>query len=396
MAPPGAPGPSGTPRRRALSLPRTPLSTAEAVEIVLGAVGGDEVARRARAAERAERAELAECELSRQRSAGDTAVNVSWAASLDAALGLLPGSAKAASTPGGSSKWRAFFRPLSPPRRLPGLPLWRRNSLELPPRAASLPDPKAAAAAAAAELLTAGAMPLPSPWGQLPEAPSPVATVDLGPPAAGITFQPAGSPIVAAVSVGGSAAGATPFGHAFAVPGGSSGGSSSASGQATPQRGRGSLEGGSPALHLRGIRGDSLEGSPPQRAQRRAVSQAPDLPTVISQQVLLADELPSLPPLHIPLHHQLTITEDPGSDTSAPSARHAQQTRGEPGSGSGSGGSTPRPGSTLPRRPSTSSTAFWLGTPKAPQGRRQRSRWLQERALGRSFMAGAAGSGEQG
>lgn len=402
---PGA-GPSpragGTPRRRALSRPRTPLSTAEAVEIVLGAAGEEEEARRARA----------EGRLSRQRSAGETAVTASRTASLDAPLGLALGSARADSTPGSSAKWRALFQSLLPRRRRAGRPLWRGYSLELGPRAASLPEPDAgmtAAGAAAAETGGAGTTPLPSPWDQLPEAPPSVPYIDLGPPAAAFASQSPASPFETAMGNGGAAAGSTPFGLAPPTGGGSGGGSASASasasGQATPQQGRGSLEGSSPALQPRGSLRGSLEGSPPpplqlpspQRAQRRAASQVPDLPTVVSQQVLHAEDLPSLPPLHIPLHHQLTIAEDPGTATSAASAQQAQ--RGDPAGGGGSTGSTPRRTSALLRRPSSSSTAFWLGTPKAPHGRRQRSRWLQERALGRSFMAGAAegeGAAQQG
>ena len=229
----------------------------------------------------------------------------------------------------------------------------------------------------------------------------------------------------------------SPFEAAIAAPGGPSSGSG----------GSGSGSGGHSPWSTPPAAG-TPSASPPQppplqlspARARRLVSLPPDLPTVVSQQVLHVHEAPSLPPLslnlpplHIPAHRQpspggkgpaappwlasagasdddatpvaqlvprpvafgssLALDLQPAeAAAAAPGAPEleAQPTRSsqqeEPGSAA-SGAATARGVHPL-RRPSTSSTAFWQGTPKAPAARRDRTRWLHERALGRSFMAG--------
>ena len=121
-------------------------------------------------------------------------------------------------------------------------------------------------------------------------------------------------------------------------------------------------------------------------------------------------ELPSLPPLHIPLTHQRTIAEDgpppapapfgagsprspPGLRLASPFGDLAAQAAAGGGGGGGRSSGEGEPGSAggvqATRRPSASSTAFYAGTPREPAARKNRSRWLQERALGRSFVKGA-------
>lgn len=154
--------------------------------------------------------------------------------------------------------------------------------------------------------------------------------------------------------------------------------------------------------------------SGPARVGRRigvGASQAPDLPTVISQQVLMDADLPSLPPLFIPLGHQSSIAEDvggfsttttggtasPTSLTSPFGSADAQQAAAAAAAGQRPGTDEQawgRPsGGVNMQRPSTSSTVFYAGTPREPAARTRRSRWLQERALGRSFVKGKRGRG---
>ena len=132
--------------------------------------------------------------------------------------------------------------------------------------------------------------------------------------------------------------------------------------------------------------------SPPPRGVRRGGSLPPDLPTVVSQEVLHTADLPSLPPLHIPAHHQPSIIEDaaqwtagtPGSGISSASplrrltspfgalAAQPGAASGQLGSPHGRSSGEEAPGGkrnpAAVQRTSTSSTVFW-------EGERGRARW---------------------
>ena len=132
-----------------------------------------------------------------------------------------------------------------------------------------------------------------------------------------------------------------------------------------------------------GSGGGSSNSSPSQPGAKpaRQPSLRSSLPTIASQQVFLGDsELPSLPPLHIPLHPMLSLGEEaaatlaaagsPGS-ASQTTTRHAQQPaqqKAVPAAGkmvristdSGSSGEAVRDAAALQRQ-STSSTIFWMG-----------------------------------
>ncbi len=139
---------------------------------------------------------------------------------------------------------------------------------------------------------------------------------------------------------------------------------------ASPEKaGSGGSGGGSPA---------QLRGQPPRQPSLRGA-----LPTIVSQQILGDEELPSLPPLNIPLHPMLSLREEAlplsaatraaagsphsGSDVTPHGSAAAQQ-QGRPAAGktvristdSGSGGEGRQDGTSLQRQ-STTSTIFWMG-----------------------------------
>lgn len=133
--------------------------------------------------------------------------------------------------------------------------------------------------------------------------------------------------------------------------------------------------------------GGSSSSSPSQAGGKpaRQPSLRSSLPTIASQQVFLGDsELPSLPPLHIPLHPMLSLGEEgaplsaatlaaagsprSASQTTTPHAQQAAQQKAVPAAGkmvristdSGSSGEAVRDAAALQRQ-STSSTIFWMG-----------------------------------
>lgn len=122
---------------------------------------------------------------------------------------------------------------------------------------------------------------------------------------------------------------------------------------------------------------------------------------------MLTAHCPAPPlPQHIPLHHVVSNAEEggrqlpPGSAASTASmmspfgAAAAAQQGATPAAGQRPGGEGEQGRGRrdfLGRRPSTSSTVFYQGTPRNPLARRDRTRWLVERALGRSFVKGGGG-----
>jgi hypothetical protein len=164
--------------------------------------------------------------------------------------------------------------------------------------------------------------------------------------------------------------------------------------EAPLQRGGATSPQATPASPL-GLAGAAPAAAPPS-VLRRGASLPPDLPTVVSQQVFAAEELPSLPPLHIPPHHQPWGGSD-GEEASGRGGTTRRSGSDELGTPAGRWTGAQAAGNPrLQRRPSASSTAFYAGTPRDRLARRRRSHWLRERALGRPVMAGEGEGGSGG
>ena len=101
-------------------------------------------------------------------------------------------------------------------------------------------------------------------------------------------------------------------------------------------------------------------------------------PSELSAMPMPSLHIPALPPLHIPAHAALTVDASPSVAASTPLVSAAPG-----GASDGQLVHTPR---VALERTTTSSTIYWVGTPRDRSLRKQRSEWLQRRALGQPYL----------